>query len=249
MYCIKEKVSLSVVMERVVHDIIGRDVHGDYAICLGCDKPIQWIESKYLKGYLDLDLLIKKQAFNASAMVSHVIICHYDNININLYNKFCELYMEDTRNKKSPLWDGRWFYQGRVMRVMDKLLCHAKMHDNKVYYLVEWGNRFKMKPSWIEHQELSFYIKENCTAWQQFDASWDVISNCKMCPNKIKQMELERSMFLGRSGGRDDIDRFLLDEGYSPMPTYDSDGHFCEDDASAKLDEDDEGDADIDSYN
>jgi len=32
------------------------------------------------------------------------------------------------------------------------------------------------------------------------------------------------------------------------MLTYDSDGHFCEDDASAKLDEDDEGDADIDSY-
>jgi len=69
----------------------------------------------------------------------------------------------------------------------------------------------------------------------------------KMCPNEIKQMELERSMFLGRSGGRDDIDRFLLDEGYSPMPTYDSDGHFRDDeDADA---EDDEGDADIDSYN
>jgi len=50
-------------------------------------------------------------------------------------------------------------------------------------------------------------------------------------------------------GGCDDIDRFLLDEGYSPMLTYDSDGHFREDDAYAKLDEDDEGDADIDSYN
>jgi len=33
------------------------------------------------------------------------------------------------------------------------------------------------------------------------------------------------------------------------MLTYDSDGHFREDDAYAKLDEDDEGDADIDSYN
>ncbi len=93
MYCIEEKATLSVVMERVVHDIVGHDVHGEYAIRLGCNKPIQWIKSKYLKGYLDLDLLIKKQAFNASAMVSHVIICHYDNININLYNKFCELYM------------------------------------------------------------------------------------------------------------------------------------------------------------
>jgi len=56
-------------------------------------------------------------------------------------------------------------------------------------------------------------------------------------------------MFLGSCGGCNDIDRFLLGEDYIPMPTYDSDGHFCEDDASAKLDEDDEGDADIDSYN
>ena len=76
-----------------------------------------------------------------------------------------------------------------------------------------------------------------------------MISNRKMCPNKIKQMELEKSMFLGSCGRCNDIDRFLLGEDYIPMLTYDSDGHFCEDDASAKLDEDDEGDADIDSYN
>jgi len=109
MYRIKEKVSLSVVMERVVHDIVSCDVHGEYAICLGCNKPIQWIKSKYLKGYLDLDLLIKKQALDAGITVSPVIICHDDNVNINLYNKFCELYMKDTRNKKSPSWDGHWF--------------------------------------------------------------------------------------------------------------------------------------------
>jgi len=84
MYRIKEKVSLSVVMERVVHDIISHAVHGEYAICLGCDKPIQWIELKYLKGYLDLDLLIEKQSLDAGATVSHVIIHHDDNVNIDL---------------------------------------------------------------------------------------------------------------------------------------------------------------------
>jgi len=160
MYRIKEKGSVAVVMEGVVHDIVGHDVHGDYVIRLGCDKPIQWMDPKYLKGYLDLDLLIKKEALGTGATLSPVIIPHEDNVNINLYKEFCELYMEDTRNKKSPLWDSHWFYQGRAMRVVDKLRCCARMRGNKVYYLVEWGNQFKMKSSWIERQELSFYIKE-----------------------------------------------------------------------------------------
>jgi len=194
-YCITEKAPIAVVAEKVVHDIVGCDVDGEYAICLGCDKPMQWIKSKYLKGCLDLDLLIKKQALDAGAMVTPAIICHDDNMNIVLYNEFCKLYMVDTRNNKSPLWDGCWFYQGRAMHVVDKLLCYAKMLDNKIYYLVEWGNQFKMKHSWIEHQELLFYIKETCTAWQQFDANWDVIANRKMSPNEKKHLDSERSTF------------------------------------------------------
>jgi len=70
MYHIKEKGTVKVVMQQVVHDIVGRNVCGEYAICLGCDKPIQWFASKYLKGYLDLDLLIKKQALNVGTTVS-----------------------------------------------------------------------------------------------------------------------------------------------------------------------------------
>ncbi len=138
--------------------------------------------------------------------------------------------MVDTRNKKSPEWDGCWFFQGLTMRVMDKLLCHAKMCDNKIYYLVEWGDQFKMKPLWIVHQELSFYIKETCLAWHQFDASWDVIDNHKMSKKEKEEMQLERETFLATSTvGRDDIDTYLLGENWEPMPAYDSDSHFCVD--------------------
>jgi len=249
MYRIKEKGTLKVVTQQVVHDIVGRNVCGEYAIRLGCDKPIQWFASKYLKGNLDLNLLIKKQALDAGATVSPAIVSRDDNVNIGLYNEFCELYMSDTRDKKSPVWDGRWFYQGRAMRVVDKLLCRARMRDDKLYYLVEWGDRFKFKPSWIERNDLAFYIKSTTTAWQQFDASWDKIDNRKMDQNEIKHMELERNMFLGSCGGCDDIDRFLLGEDYVPMPTFDSDGHWCDDEEWAQADEGDErdeGDDDID---
>ena len=113
---------------------------------------------------------------------------------------------------------------------MDKLLCHAKMCDNKIYYLVEWGDQFKMKPLWIVHQELSFYIMETCLAWHQFDASWDVIDNHKMSKKEKEEMQLERETFLStRTVGRDDIDTYLLGENWEPMPAYDSDGHFCVD--------------------
>jgi len=147
MFCITDKSPIHIVTEKVVHNIIGCDnVNGDYAIHLGCNKPMQWIESKHLEGLLDTNLFIKKQALDADASVTPAIISHKDNVNINVYNNFCELYMADTRNKKAPEWDGCWFFQGLTMRVVDKLLCHAKMHDNKIYYLVEWGDRFKMKP-------------------------------------------------------------------------------------------------------
>jgi len=109
-------------------------------IHLGCDKPKVWIKSKHLKGFLGSNLLIKKQALDAGVLVSHANISHDDNVNMDLYNNFCKIYMADTRNKKSPLWDGRWFYQGQTMHDVDKLLCHAKMCNNKIYYLVKWGN-------------------------------------------------------------------------------------------------------------
>jgi len=54
-----------------------------------------------------------------------------------------------------------------------------------------------MKPSWIECQELSFYIKETCRAWHQFDTSWDVLDYCKMIMKEKKEMELEQTTFLG----------------------------------------------------
>jgi len=126
----------------------------------------------------------------------------------------------DTRNKKSPWWDGHWFYQGQTMHVVDKLLCCAKM------YLVKWDNQFKMKHSWIEHHKLLFYIKETCHAWHKFDTSWDVIDNCKMSKKEKKEMELERQTFLGSSGGCNDIDTFLLDEDWHPMLVYDEDSHI-----------------------
>jgi len=69
------------------------------------------------------------------------------------------------------------------------------MHDNNIYYLVEWGNQFKMKLLWIVHQELPFYIKETCLAWHQFDASWDVINNCKMSKKEKEDMELRERLF------------------------------------------------------
>jgi len=174
-----DKAPILIVMEKVIHDIVSHDVDGDYAIRLGCNKPMQWIVSKHLHGFLDLDLLIKKQALDAGVSVSPAIISHGDNVNIDLYNEFCKLYMADTGNKKSPGWDGHWFYQGQAMRVIDKLLCRAKLCNNKFYYLVEWGDQFKMKPLWIVRGELSFYIKETCLAWHQFNASWDAIDNCK----------------------------------------------------------------------
>ncbi len=115
-------------MQKVIHDIVGHDdVNGYYLICLGCNKPMQWIKSKHLEGFLDTDLLIKKQTLDTGAMVSHAIISYDKNVNIVLYNEFCKLYMADTRNKKSPGCNGHWFYQGQAMHVIDKLLCHAKM--------------------------------------------------------------------------------------------------------------------------
>ncbi len=190
------------------------------------------------------------------AMVIPAIISCNDNVNIDLYNKFCKLYMADTRKKKSFEWDGHWFFQGLAMRVVDKLLCHAKMCDNKIYYLVEWGNQFKMKPLWIVHEELSCYIKETCLAWHQFDASWDVINNRKMSKKEKEEMELERETFLATSTvGQDDIDTFLLGEDWEPMPEYDSDGHFCVNQEYGTDDAGDAGDAgdaeagDAGSYN
>jgi len=115
------------------------------------------------------------------------------------------------------------------MHVVDKLLCCAKMCDNNIYYLVEWGNQFKMKPSWMEHQELSFYIKETCHVWHQFNASWDATDNHKVSKKEKKEMELESKPFLGRTGGCNDIDTFLLGEDWYPSPVYDEDGHFCVD--------------------
>jgi len=122
MFRITDKKSpIHVVMEKVVHDIVSHDdVNRNYAICLGCDKPMWWIPSKCLEGFLDNDLFIKKQALDAGALVTPAIISRKDNVNIDVYENFCNLYKEDTRNKKSPGWDGRWFFQGLAMRVTDK---------------------------------------------------------------------------------------------------------------------------------
>jgi len=251
MFRITDKSPIRVVMEKVVHDIVGRDdVNGNYAICLGCDEPMRWIDSKNLEGFLDTDLFIKKQALDAGALVIPAIISREDNVNIDVYENFCDLYMEDTRNKKSPGWDGHWFFQGLTMRVVDKLLCHAKMHDNNIYYLVEWGNWFKIKPLWIVHEELSYYIKVTCLVWHQFDASWDVIDNRKMSKKEKEEMELERETFVAtRTVGQDDIDTFLLGEDWEPMPSYDSDGHFCVEQDDNTNAAGNVGDAEADSYN
>jgi len=257
MFRITDKSPIRVVTEKVVHDIVGRDdVNGNYAIRLGCDEPMRWIDSKNLEGFLDTNLFIKKQALDAGALVTPAIISRKDNVNIDVYENFCNLYMEDTRNKKSPGWDGHWFFQGLAMHVMDKLLCRAKMRDNNIYYLVEWGDRFKMKPSWIVREELLYYIKVTCLAWHQFDASWDVIDTRKMSNKEKEQMEWDRETFVAtRTLERDDIDTYLLGENWEPMPVYDSDGHFCVDkdddtnDAGDAEDADDAETADTGSYN
>ena len=100
---IMEKSPFRIVMAKVVHDIVGRDdVNGNYVIRLGCKEPMRWIDSKYLERFLDTNLFIKKQALDAGASVTPAIISHEDNMNIDVYNNFCKLYMADTRNKKSP---------------------------------------------------------------------------------------------------------------------------------------------------
>jgi len=109
MFCITGKAPIGIVMQQVVHDIVGH--HGDgylteYLVHLGCNKPKIWIKLKHLQGFLDLDLLIKKQALDAGVLVSPADISCDDNVNIVLYNEFCQIYMADTRNKKSPWWDG-----------------------------------------------------------------------------------------------------------------------------------------------
>jgi len=56
------------ITEQVVYNIVGHHHDGDlteYAICLGCNKPKVWIELDLLKGFLDTDLLLKKQALDA----------------------------------------------------------------------------------------------------------------------------------------------------------------------------------------
>jgi len=115
-----------------------------------------------------------------------------------------------------------------------------------------------MKPSWIQHKELSFYIEETCHVWHVFDASWHVIDNCTLSKKEKKEMQLESDTFLGRIGGCNDIDTFLLDEDWHPSPVNDSDGHFCVDkDYDTDMDAADDalagdaetGDAEADSYN
>ncbi len=74
-----------------------------------------------------------------------------------------------------------------------------------------------MKPLWIVHEELLFYIKEICLAWHQFDASWDAIDNCKMSKKEKEEMEGERETFLGTSIVKhDDIETFLLGNNGNP---------------------------------
>jgi len=90
-------------------------------------------------------------------------------------------------------------------------------------------------------EELSYYIKETCLVWHQFDASWDVIDNRKMSKKEKEEMELERETFVAtRTVGQDDIDTYLLGENWDPMPAYDSDGHYC---VIQEYDTDDAGDA------
>jgi len=85
MFCITDKSPIRIVTEKVVHDIVGHDdINGNYAICLGCNKPMRWIDSKYLEGFLDTDLFIKKQALDAGALVTPAIISCEDNVNIDV---------------------------------------------------------------------------------------------------------------------------------------------------------------------
>jgi len=58
------KSTLLVVMQGVVHDIVGHHGDGDhteYLVCLGCENPKVWIEPKHLKSFLESNLLIKSK--------------------------------------------------------------------------------------------------------------------------------------------------------------------------------------------
>jgi len=48
------------------------------------------------------------------------------------------------------------------MGMVYQLLTSGVFPDHNIYFLVEWGDQYKMLPLWIERRELVCYIHQSC---------------------------------------------------------------------------------------
>jgi len=119
---------LTVYTQQAVQDIVGHCDEGDfmeYAICLGCNlwpgsnPSFQW-------AFWTQSSCWRSQPSMMVCLIKNAPICHNCNVNIDKQTEFCNFYMAETINEKSPWWDECWFYEGKTMHVVDNLLCHAK---------------------------------------------------------------------------------------------------------------------------
>jgi len=179
-----------------IHDIVGRKEDTNrkyvkYLVMYTGDSPegykLKWVKDDTLKEMQNPEFLIKKESLDYGVKDA-VDIKLRDNIGYPIFAEFMTQFSSKSMSKYTPAWHGRDFYKGQTMRMVQKLLCRAKFPDGKTYYLVDWVNWKPFFPTWIEKEELLFFVK-TCNELIAFDKYWDEINEKRINGNTFQAYE------------------------------------------------------------
>ena len=106
------------------------------------------------------------------------------------------------------------------MRIVQKIICWAKFPYGNFYYLIKWGNWMYFKPTWMDKEELFWFIRDS-KVMRLFDKYWKILES-----RTVKQQVLLVSMpphtmtikpnaSDGSDGDNniDPLDQYMLDYG------------------------------------
>jgi len=211
---------------KTISDIVGRrtiysDKH-EYLIRLDRESTTQWYENynNWFDSMTDLELIIKKKALDNGKDIAPIKITRIENRNYEKYQNFVEKFHSETRDPNSPGWDGRWFYMGSSMRVVQKIHCRCKFPDSIYYYLVEWGDGHRCNRNWLAREEVLVYVESDNPKLLDFDAKYNVIEASLHEHNFGNHGEINAHTiddFLNDDDDVDDSDEMQFDDDGNPI--------------------------------
>ena len=88
------------------------------------ESIIIWVDRINIDDLVSPELICKQKSLDLSNDDNRMVsIAFTDNLNYELYTEFMNRYSSANRDNNALQWDGRDFYKGHCMRIVQKIIC------------------------------------------------------------------------------------------------------------------------------